>query len=986
MPLPSPRFPSRRLLPWAGLALGLLVTLGVGWMLQASERARLSGLQRAQADATAERLERRMRALTQILRGAAGYLGRGGTLPTRAEWKDYVEQTGFFTSYAGIQGVGFTQWIPAGHEAEHERRLRAEGFADYRILPGGTAPPDPEGRSAIIYLEPMDARNQRAFGRDMWGDALRREAMGRARDTGIPTLSAPVRLLQEGEADVQVGTLFYVPVYRPGPDLQTQAQRRQRLMGWAYYPIRMGDFVGGTLAAKQSLGDLELSDVTGGQAPVLLYHSVPDHGGAHPGALQVRRFEVGGRTWALQFAFGPEFLAAAGVGRPILPLLAGGAVSLLLFLVLDSEVRSATRAEAAAARKEADLLASEAQFKAFFDRAPVGLAILDSESGRYLKVNARLGELLGYTPAELLARTFQEVSHPDHLETDRAALQALRTGADPEVHLEKRYLHREGHPVWARLGLVKMAPAPDGRPVHLAIIEDITGRKRDLEALRASEARFRELFDLLPVGVSLIDPKGAILATNRASEALLGIPADDLLRRDFMGPYWDIIRPDGSPMPPEAYPSVRAAREQRRIEDVEMGVRRPDGSISWLLVMAEPSHAHGLGVIVVYADISIRREAEAALAASEFRWRSALEATGMGLWDWNAVTDEVYFSREWKAMLGYGEGEIGHALAEWERRIHPEDQAEAQGRLEAHFRGEFPVYACEYRMRCKDDTYKWILDRGVVVDWVAPGKPRRVLGIHLDNTDRHLLDEAEARAAKAESLVLMAGSIAHDFNNLFQGLQSCLDLAELGSEQEEVRKPLALGREVLRRAIALSWKMLDFSGHAVARLTPLDLGAQLDRWLPALAAQAGGPDRLHLQAEVVPRILGDPTQLEKVVLALVENAREALPPASGEPVSLRLYVDYGEDRPGPAAPGIWALAPPDGPATVCLEVADEGPGASPEVLVRMFDPFFTTKELGRGLGLASVLGLLKAHQAGLHVLPGKDRGLLVRMHFPPAGA
>ncbi|HJV91379.1 MAG TPA: CHASE domain-containing protein [Holophagaceae bacterium] len=980
MPRPSSSLLPRRLLPWAALVLSLAGTAFAWRAVGTSERAHLREAQQNQADAAAERVSRRVKSLAHILKGASAFLSRGGQLASRAEWKDYVEDIGLFTAYPGIQGLGFAQWIPAGQRADHERRLQAEGFAGYRVVPGGSLPPDPEGCSSIIYLEPMDERNQRAFARDMWADGVRREAMGRARDTGLPSLSAPVTLFQEGSTGIQMGTLLYAPVYRPGPDLQTVAKRRERFMGWVYHPIRMGDFVAATLAGRNELWDLEVADATGGGNPIRTYGTGMDGGGA-PGNVLERRIEVAGRTWSLRFTFGPRYLAAQGWGEANIVLLGGGTISLLIFGLLWIEMRSAARAEAAAARKEADLMASEARFKAFFDKAPVGMAIVDSREGTYLTVNARMGQILGHPAEALVGKRFQDFTHPDHLSPDVAAVRSLAEGIHTELHLEKRYLHRDGHVVWARLGLVRMAPTSEGRPVHLAIVEDISERRRDMEALQASEARFRELFDLLPVGVSLIDAEGLIVATNRASEALLGIPSDDLLRRDFKGPYWDILRPDGTPMPPEEFASVRAAREGRRIEDVEMGVRRPDGSIVWLMVKAEPSHGHGLGVIVVYADISFRRRAEAELAASEYRWRSALEATGMGLWDWNAVTNEVYFSHQWKAMLGYGDAEIGSTLAEWDSRVHPEDKAGVYRLLEAHFRGEAPVYESEHRVRCKDGSFKWILDRGVVVDWMAPGKPRRVIGTHRDITDRRLLDEAEARARKAESLVLMAGSIAHDFNNLFQGLQTSLDLVELECSREEARKPLGTAREVLRRAIALSWKMLDFSGHALAHLEPLDLAALLAQWAPELERLVGEAGSLALRTEAVPRILGDPDQLKKVLQALLENAREA----QGVQVQIRLFVDYAKDRPGPSTQGTWALAPPEGPATVCLEVADEGTGASPEVVARMFDPFFTTKELGRGLGLASVLGLLKSHQAGIHVVPGRDRGLVVRMHFPPAG-
>ena len=128
--------------------------------------------------------------------------------------------------------------------------------------------------------------------------------------------------------------------------------------------------------------------------------------------------------------------------------------------------------------------------------------------------------------------------------------------------------------------------------------------------------------------------------------------------------------------------------------------------------------------------------AEAALRESEARWQFALEGAGDGLWDWNAQTNEVYFSRQWKAMLGYDDHEVGTSLDEWDSRVHPGDKADCYSDLNRHFSGETPIYQNEHRMRCKDGSYKWILDRGKVVEWDDQGKPQRVIGTHTDVSDR----------------------------------------------------------------------------------------------------------------------------------------------------------------------------------------------------------------------------------------------------------
>jgi PAS domain S-box-containing protein len=110
----------------------------------------------------------------------------------------------------------------------------------------------------------------------------------------------------------------------------------------------------------------------------------------------------------------------------------------------------------------------------------------------------------------------------------------------------------------------------------------------------------------------------------------------------------------------------------------------------------------------------------------------ALEGNRDGVWDWDAATDEVYFSKRWKEMLGYKDKEIGNTLDEWDKRIHPADKEKAYADLNQHLEGKIPYYENEHRLLCKDGSYKWILDRGKVMSWTKDNKPLRVLGTHTD--------------------------------------------------------------------------------------------------------------------------------------------------------------------------------------------------------------------------------------------------------------
>jgi diguanylate cyclase (GGDEF)-like protein/PAS domain S-box-containing protein len=136
------------------------------------------------------------------------------------------------------------------------------------------------------------------------------------------------------------------------------------------------------------------------------------------------------------------------------------------------------------------------------------------------------------------------------------------------------------------------------------------------------------------------------------------------------------------------------------------------------------------------ANTQERTRAQAALVESEARWQFALDGSGEGVWDWDVRTKRVFYSHRWKDMLGYEEHEIGTRLEEWDSRVHPDDKAQCYNDLQSHFSGQTPVYQNEYRIRGKDNRYRWILDRGKVIEWSEEGQPLRIIGTHTDITER----------------------------------------------------------------------------------------------------------------------------------------------------------------------------------------------------------------------------------------------------------
>jgi two-component system, cell cycle sensor histidine kinase and response regulator CckA len=371
------------------------------------------------------------------------------------------------------------------------------------------------------------------------------------------------------------------------------------------------------------------------------------------------------------------------------------------------------------------------------------------------------------------------------------------------------------------------------------------------------------------------------------------------------------------------------------------------------------------------------------LRESDERWQFALEGAGDGVWDWNAQTNEVYFSRSWKAMLGYQEQEIGTSLAEWEKRLHPDDRERTFADLEAHLSGRRPLYTNEHRLLCKDGSYKWILDRGKVLTRTSDGKPLRVIGTHTDITERRRMELQLRHGQKMEAVGQLAGGIAHDFNNLLQAILGYTEiLLDTSPPDLPARAELGEIQRSANRAAELTQQLLAFSRRQVLEPRPIDLNLVVNDTLRMVRRVIGEYIRLEfVPGQALATVLADPGRIEQVLMNLCMNARDAMPDGG------RLLVETANvalsERETPI--------PESGEAGgyVVLAVTDTGTGMTPETVSHLFEPFFTTKAVGKGtgLGLATAYGIVQQHggHIGVHSEPGE--GSVFKVYLPTvAGA
>lgn len=262
-------------------------------------------------------------------------------------------------------------------------------------------------------------------------------------------------------------------------------------------------------------------------------------------------------------------------------------------------------------------------------------------------------------------------------------------------------------------------------------------------ALHSSQQNFRMLFDTIKDFMFVLDLEGMIIKTNTVVEKRLGYTAEELQQLHVI----DIHLPERREEALLFLDEMLAGNDLYCPVPLytKEGTQIP---VETHMIMGQWD---GKDVLLgISRDVTERQKTEAALRESEARWGFALEGSGDGVWDWNVQADEVFYSNQWKAMIGYADSDIGNKLDEWDKRIHPDDRVACYADMSSHFSGETEIFSNEHRLLCKDGSYKWILDRGKVVARQPDGKPLRVIGTHTDISKRKELEESLRSAISKE--------------------------------------------------------------------------------------------------------------------------------------------------------------------------------------------------------------------------------------------
>ncbi|HYL25661.1 MAG TPA: PAS domain S-box protein [Burkholderiales bacterium] len=622
---------------------------------------------------------------------------------------------------------------------------------------------------------------------------------------------------------------------------------------------------------------------------------------------------------------------------------------------------------------ESALRVSEERYRRTFELAGSGLAQVGLD-GRFMRVNRRLCEMFGYSEAELVGMSVKDISHPEDRDAVDQRRLKLIAGEVDTLRIEKRYLRKDGTPVWVHVAIAMERDAA-GRPLYaISVLDDITARRQAEDALLESEARYRSTFELAGSGIAHIGLDRKFIRVNRRLCEILGYPEHELI--GMTG------RQISHPGDLEVINTQRKRLYAGEIDHVHVEKRylRKDGSTVWVafsMVLERDAEGRPFYEIAIFDDITERKRAERALRESEARFRSLTQLSS----DWYWEQDETFALRFMSQRMAEKTGLAAAAFIGRKRWDQPalnlteEDWARHRSQLERHE----PFRDFEMERPGPAGGARWVSVTGEPV-YDENRQFRGYRGVGSDITERKQAEAALRRAhdelaKKAEELQRSNAELeqfayvaSHDLQEPLRMVSSYTQLLakrykdQLPAEAQEFMHFTVDGAARMKQLIEdlLAYSRVGTKGK---ELVPVALEAPLKRALTNLRAaiQESGAS---VTSDALPTVDADEVQLAQVFQNLIGNALKF----RGKEVP-RIHVGAVEEA------GEWHIS-----------IADNGIGIEPQYFDRIFMLFQRLHAMGEypgtGIGLAICKKVAERHGGRIWVTSQPGAGSTFHFTLP----
>ncbi len=412
-------------------------------------------------------------------------------------------------------------------------------------------------------------------------------------------------------------------------------------------------------------------------------------------------------------------------------------------------------------KAEQDLKTSKERLKFLITNNPAIIytsKASDDYGATFISENVK--DLTGYSPEDFTSDPEFWINHIHPNDRERI-ISGLSNLFERGYHThEYRFQIKDGNYHWMRdeLKLIKNA---ESNPIEiLGYWVDITDQKKAEEILKQSEEQFQMLYETMTEGVVLINKNGNIIFANPAAEEILGLKLSDIEARHYISPKWEILRPDGTPLPTEEMAGPRAMKTRSIVKNVVMGIKRSDDKISWVNVSAAPlidDNNKLFGVVGTFTDISEQKLAKEKLTKSEEKFKFLISSSPTMIYTSKVSGDfgATFISKNVNEIAGYNPEDFINNSEFWIEHVHTDDKERVLSTLEELFEKEALIY--DYRFKFADGTYHWMRDEVKLIK-DKDGNPIETIGSWTDISDIKKAEEELIHLNKLKSELLTRAS------------------------------------------------------------------------------------------------------------------------------------------------------------------------------------------------------------------------------------
>jgi len=396
-------------------------------------------------------------------------------------------------------------------------------------------------------------------------------------------------------------------------------------------------------------------------------------------------------------------------------------------------------------RVRQEIETNEAKFRALFDFANDAIFLMDSKG--FIDCNHRTELMFGCPKSEIIGKTpahFSPEFQPSGEPSSSMSMEYIRRAYSGES-LFFEWVHQDvkGKSIDTEISLNLLSLGT--KQFIQAIVRDITPRKAAERALDQEQLLMQNMMENVVDQIYFKDLDSKFIRACRNVIERFGLSRVDEIvgKSDF-----DFFSPEHAQMAFDIEQKI--IETGKPIVGIEERETWPDGSVTWVSTTKAPFYDNKgniIGTFGISRDITESKQWQEMHKQSEERFRYVIEATNDGLWDWNLIDDTMFFSDRYYTMLGYEPGEFESSPKSWENLLHPDDLVPSKEVLSKYLKDQLPEFNLEFRLRAKDKTWRWIHARGKIVEWDDAGNPQRIVGTHMDISDRKLM-ESELRESR----------------------------------------------------------------------------------------------------------------------------------------------------------------------------------------------------------------------------------------------